>query len=691
MKMKKRMRNALYAFALLCIVLGCSKAQERAQPITAEEVGQGLVMVNSLAEPVTVLDKGGRIHGDVQVTGAAPNAVISDDQYLYVVNSLSNSIEVLKAGNLELVSEISVGAGKNAMCAAVIRPGLIAVTAFLGHSVEIVDIKARKVVRSIDLSHLDLPRDVAAVGGRSHPYGVAVTDGRIFVTLANLTDHYGGLTAAGPGVVAVLDAATYTILGVVELSGADPVAAYAYGGLVYVACAGHYDGDISRPGAAGFKGDGSIECIDARSLEHTGAIYRLTAAPFGISISGSGILFASNAMAGEIPRIDLGTGEVSSIATGAGYISSVLCVGENVYALDFAQDRLLIIGAGTGVRKRYDVGDGPIAMVSLADAVVEESVTPVPRVYPAIASPGTLITFDASESLASSGVSGCSWDFGDGTESSGWTVTHAYPSVGEYRVTLAMKGVRGDETATATVRVVTRSPFAASVIDYVPAAGQFIGNTRYTNPLKALGPPAGGPSPYQPDTSSIVSLGGFGGSITLAFDHDVKDNPGALDFIVFGNAQYDQAPLRFIEPGLVEISPDGITWYLIPGSCADVDITHRALPADLEDALAAGGYALWGYADLSPVLSLPEGADPLVYFTAVDDPFSPGIDPGTPGGDAFDIAWALDPLTGEPAGLGYFRYIRITTAMDAAHGGALGEFSTEVDAVADVGLEDVTE
>ncbi|HQP32208.1 MAG TPA: PKD domain-containing protein, partial [Deltaproteobacteria bacterium] len=467
----------------------------------------------------------------------------------------------------------------------------------------------------------------------------------------------------------------------------DPVAALASGNSVYIACAGHYDGDIATPRASGFKGDGTVECIDVQSLEHTGTVYALAAAPFALSLSEDGMLYTSNAMSGDIPRIDLGTGEISYITTGGGFISSVLCVGDALYALDCARDTLLVIGLSGTVQSRYPVGDGPVAMVSLADVVAEGFIKPVITAYPAIASPGTTITFDASESLASEGVSSCTWDFGDGGKAAGWTATHAYQDAGVYTVTLAMSGASGRASAAGTVRIVDRSPFAATVIDYTPAAGQFTDTPRYANPLKALGPPAGGASPYQPDTSSVVSLGGFGGAITLAFDHEVKDNPGALDFIVFGNAQYDQAPLRFIEPGLVEVSPDGINWYLIPGSCADVDVTNRALPADLADRLVGGNYALWGYADLSPVLALPEGADPLVYFTAPDDPFSAGIDPGTPGGDAFDIAWAVDPASGAAAGLSGFTYIRITTAMDARHGGTLGEFSTEIDAVADIGLE----
>ena len=51
------------------------------------------------------------------------------------------------------------------------------------------------------------------------------------------------------------------------------------------------------------------------------------------------------------------------------------------------------------------------------------------------------------------------------------------------------------------------------------------------------------------------------------------------------------------------------------------------------------------------------------------------------GGDAFDIAWAVDS-SGNPANLDGFDFIRIATAVDVNMGG-LGEASSEIDAVAD--------
>lgn len=671
---------------MLSMLWACSKAQVQQESTSAEDVRQGLVIVNNLAETLSVKDSTGRMHNNVQLTGASPNAILSDPPYIYVVNSLSNSIQVLDASSLATVREISVGPGKNPMCLGLIYSKLIAVSGFLAQTLDIVDIQAGQVLKSIDLSGIPLPRDVPAIGGKAYPYAVAVANGRIFVTLANLTDHYGGLAAAGPGVVAVLDAVNYTLIKSVELAGADPMAAQPYGGRVYIACAGHYAGNIVGSEAQGFQGDGTVECLDADSLERSGTTYNLAAAPSALTISASGVLYTSNAMGGDIPRINLTTGAIDYLRLGASFISSVLAVGETLYALDFASDTLYTLDNQGAIQARATVGDGPIAMLSLSDVAAEGFVVARMNAFPSIASPGVAITFDATSSLTTGSLGACTWDFGDGQTATGALVSHAYQTPGEYQATLIITAGAAMGQAVQKLTIIAASPFATEVIAYAPAPGQFTNNPQFNNPVRALGPPVGGVSPYQPNNSSVVSLGGYGGSITLAFDHMVMDNPADLDFIVFGNAQYDQAPGRFIEPGIVEISPDGSTWYLIPGSNAQVSNANHTLPADVVDTLSEGRYALWGYADLSPVLALPQGADPLDFYTRPDDPLSIGIDSSTPGGDAFDIAWAIDPITGLPANLEGFRYIRITSAVNGSHGGSLGEISTEVDAVADVGL-----
>lgn len=297
-----------------------------------------------------------------------------------------------------------------------------------------------------------------------------------------------------------------------------------------------------------------------------------------------------------------------------------------------------------------------------------------------------------------------------------------------------------------------QSDFATTIYDYTPAPGQFVNAALFSNPVRALGPPTGGGT-IAPDNSSLVTLGGFGGSITLGFDHRVLDdphNPLGLDFIIFGNASWSGGnPLaRFAEAATVEISLDlnanGLpddAWFLIPGSHlnippstftsqlwdnnpgtstppANIDwypagarspMTTAAfrLPSIFESQLLinadlSGAESFVGYAELSPTLLLgdfsgadgsagdnqlgdPEddpAVDPAVFYTVPDDPFRVGIDPGSGGGDAFDIAWAIDPATGNPANLIGFDFIRISTAVNFI-AGPLGELSAEIDAVAD--------
>ncbi len=307
-------------------------------------------------------------------------------------------------------------------------------------------------------------------------------------------------------------------------------------------------------------------------------------------------------------------------------------------------------------------------------------------------------------------------------------------------------------TAVGTLTQPTRAdePFASAMIDYSPAPGQFVNDDNFNDPSVALGPPAAGGFDV-PGVSSLVTLGGFGGSITLAFTATVEDhplNPFGMDAVVFGNAFFlgSNPDVHWAECATIEISldangnglPDGPPeepWQLIPGSHIgdpagqftvvtwDDDIADdtyppedaswippgysgtwttqaHALPVDLfgppavtnpsEDSEVEG---IFGYAEYSPTLKLgdldgdnvvddPDVA-PEDFYTVADDPLTVGITPGSGGGDAFDIAWAIDPTTGTPARLTGFDFIRLTSAVNAVSE-LFGEKSPEIDAVADV-------
>lgn len=293
------------------------------------------------------------------------------------------------------------------------------------------------------------------------------------------------------------------------------------------------------------------------------------------------------------------------------------------------------------------------------------------------------------------------------------------------------------------------SPFATEVMRFDPAPGQFVNDEQFNDPNRALGAPIGGGINAGGNTS-IVSLGMFGGSITLGFDHTVMDdllNPLGMDAIVFGNAFWpgSNPSDHWAEPATIEISLDenqnGLAddpWYLIPGSHIpspaeqwlamtwDDDISDETYPPPFEHWIPSGFSNTWttsayelpaelfsesitrnpsddpfvegifGYAEYTPTLFLGDmNADntidlpemlPEDFYTVPDDPFYVGMSPGSGGGDAFDIAWAVHPITGMPANLTGFDFIRLTTAVyvDIDLVGPIGEKSAEIDAVTDV-------
>jgi len=236
------------------------------------------------------------------------------------------------------------------------------------------------------------------------------------------------------------------------------------------------------------------------------------------------------------------------------------------------------------------------------------------------------------------------------------------------------------------------TPFAVRVVDYSPAPGQWVNDPDFDDPTVALGAPSGA-GVISGAAPSIVTLGGFGGSITLAFDHTVEDdplNPFGIDAIVFGNAfwvggtVFDADPNRhWAECATIEIAldvnrngrPDPAEWFLIPGShitnpsaryhtqtwdddTADdtfpplleywipPDMTGEwttsgfllpadifALPAVDNPSAQFGIEGIFGYAEYSPTLILGD----MDADDSVDDPFIAPEDFYTVPDDPFEV------------------------------------------------------
>ncbi|HEX9427664.1 MAG TPA: hypothetical protein VGA64_07735 [Candidatus Polarisedimenticolia bacterium] len=159
----------------------------------------------------------------------------------------------------------------------------------------------------------------------------------------------------------------------------------------------------------------------------------------------------------------------------------------------------------------------------------------------------------------------------------------------------------------------------------------------------------GPPGDATPTTGSLAVMSlGHGGQVTLAFDdNEIVDGPGP-DFIVFENPFFcTSVPTSaadpwsvFAEPGIVEVSEDGIDFRRFP---FDANALSQVVSICSDKTLLA---QLTGLMGITPSFSgnytIPD--DPAVF-----DPAAPGGISGH-GGDAFDLA---------TVGLARARFVRI--------------------------------
>ena len=261
------------------------------------------------------------------------------------------------------------------------------------------------------------------------------------------------------------------------------------------------------------------------------------------------------------------------------------------------------------------------------------------------------------------------------------------------------------------------SPLISQVYEYTPAPGQFI-NEGYTATTMQE---ACDYAFQRLSEGQFVSLGAFGGYITVGFDHSVESGgEGALDLQITGNAHSSSS-----EPGIIWVSQDengnGLpddTWYELRGSeygkpetWRDYAVTYYRpaengmsiewtdnrggsgtidyLPAyHHQDTyfpawITSGSYTLRG-TRLEDRLEDQNGNGSLWIGHPFDWGYADNWSETDPDIDKFSISNAVR-WDGEPAGLKYIDFVKIQCGVQAK-GGWTGEQSTELTLIRDLHL-----
>ena len=258
----------------------------------------------------------------------------------------------------------------------------------------------------------------------------------------------------------------------------------------------------------------------------------------------------------------------------------------------------------------------------------------------------------------------------------------------------------------------TEDVYPDSIEEYLCIGSQYTNNSNYgTMPERTL-----------KNGGGTLSLGNFGGYIVYKYDTPIVNdprNPYGVDFVIYGNSFGNGGH----EPGYVQVSKDGETWYTLAGSEHYEDhndwgfsmtYTNKDGKSAWSNADGESGeiynypvpsaypYFTWteanqqsmtvsgprlnssakdAYGSAAAVLPVFGYVDVNTNGTINGTSNNPYNHPGTlaDGGDQFDLDWAVDE-DGMPVELDSVSYIRVATAS-SIYAGAIGEKSTEVSTV----------
>lgn len=275
------------------------------------------------------------------------------------------------------------------------------------------------------------------------------------------------------------------------------------------------------------------------------------------------------------------------------------------------------------------------------------------------------------------------------------------------------------------------SAYANKVLAYRPAPGQFMNTstTAYEKGFSAEDVRRKAEEKLKDPYLCLLSLGGFGGSIVVGFDHTVPNISGAYDFKIYGNASYDSfgtltgALGGSSEPGIVLVSKDvngnGLAddeWYELKGSeydskhtIKDYAITYHRPASPLSSVKWTDNQGNTGYVYRNETHTKSDyypawiEEDEMTFYgsrlkdNAVNEP-RPGMPehwvgycyaygyadnhPNDEKGALFKIDWAVDK-EGRAVKLDGIDFVKIYTAVNQ-YCGWMGEISTEVQAVEDL-------
>jgi len=307
----------------------------------AQTVYSNLFVVNGLGESVSMIDVSeNRVWNNVFTTDNVPNQMKIQGDSLYVLNSVSSTLQIFDLISKQEVKKIDLGTRKNPWDFTFCRStGKIFVSNLMANSVSVVDVASGSVVDSI------------AVG--ISPEGILAVNGRVYVTN---TAYNASTYSYGQGTVYVIDAVSHTVIDSILTPTNPQNMAVGPAGRLHVVCTGNL---WNVPGVVAVVDPSTHSIVDTIAVG--GIPSSITFTPDGLAYLGAG----GWTDYGHVLKYDAVNdivirSEAHPILAGKGVVGVLADRAGHVFVAAFSDDQVDVIQtAGDSVVQTINVGDGP--------------------------------------------------------------------------------------------------------------------------------------------------------------------------------------------------------------------------------------------------------------------------------------------------------------------------------------------
>lgn len=302
-----------------------------------------MYVINGLAETLSSVNlETDVVTNNITILGLVPNQIFIDnedrrDTIGYVVNSVSDDIQMIHLRTGALMNTIFLGEGRNPWALAFINDSVVVVSNIITNSLSKVDTKNGTVLS-------EYPVGVA-------PEGMVYHNGLLYVCLSALdynTFQYG------QGQVAVVDPDADSIVAMINVGQNPQALVVDYEGELLVLCTGNY-----------FSSFGMIYVVDPELFVVTDSIVaggspgHIQLAPNGLAyIAAGGFVDQGEVYLFDSHSHDMLHDAGDPIYVGTGAVAIASDINGVAYSCDFSADQVSKID-GDSVLNTFGLGDGP--------------------------------------------------------------------------------------------------------------------------------------------------------------------------------------------------------------------------------------------------------------------------------------------------------------------------------------------